>query len=85
MIEEDCPGILHGAMGFPVGLCEDEDIDRSCGRVQQKAKDLVKVAKDISREYGIPIINQRLISVTPIALLQEVFQVVGAEYIKTAR
>ena len=75
MIEEDCLDIRTVTMGISLLDCADEDIDRSCEKIYKKittkAKDLVKVAKDISREYGIPIINQR-VSVTPIALLQSV-------------
>ncbi len=33
------------------------------------AKDLVKVGKDIEREFGIPIVNKR-VSVTQFPLLQ---------------
>lgn len=32
------------------------------------AKDLVKVGKDIEREFGIPIVNKR-VSVTPISII----------------
>lgn len=38
--------------------------DRICGR----AKDIVKVAENLGKTYGIPIINKR-ISVTPISLI----------------
>ena len=53
--------------------CCDSDIDRSCrkkyiNKITRLAKDLVKTGEDISREYGIPIINKR-ISVTPISML----------------
>lgn len=41
---------------------------RSKKKICTLAKDLVKVGDDISREYGIPVVNKR-ISVTPIALL----------------
>jgi len=85
MIEEDCLDIRTVTMGISLLDCADEDIDRSCEKIYKKittkAKDLVKVAKDISREYGIPIINQR-VSVTPIALLQSVS---GGDCIKYAK
>lgn len=72
MIEEENLDIRTITMGISLLDCADSDIDRSCKKVYDKittkAKDLVKVAKDIEREYGIPIINQR-ITVTPIAML----------------
>ena len=59
-------------MGISLLDCCDSDIDRSCEKIYNKitrlAKDLVKTGEDISREYGIPIINKR-ISVTPISML----------------
>ena len=85
MIEEDCLDIRTVTIGISLLDCADEDIDRSCEKIYKKittkAKDLVKVAKDISREYGIPIINQR-VSVTPIALLQSVS---GGDCVKYAK
>lgn len=37
-------------------------------KIYEAAKDLVKTGEEISREFGIPIVNKR-ISVTPIALI----------------
>ena len=57
-------------MGISLAACADEDINRMCTKVYDRitttAKDLVKVADDLEREYGIPIANKR-VSVTPIA------------------
>lgn len=75
MIDEECLDIRTITMGISLMDCADTDIDRSCEKIYrkitEKAKDLVQTARDISTEYGIPIINQR-ISVTPISLLQSV-------------
>lgn len=75
MIDEECLDIRTVTMGISLMDCADADIDRSCEKIYAKlttkAKDLVQTAKDISREYGIPIINKR-ISVTPISLLVSV-------------
>ena len=64
-------------MGISLLDCIDSDIDKACDKVYDKicryAKDLVKTGEDISREYGIPIINKR-IAVTPIAMLASVCQ-----------
>lgn len=75
MIEEQNLDIRTITMGISLLDCADSDIDKACDKVYEKivryARDLVKVGNDISKEYGIPIINKR-ISVTPISLLQSV-------------
>ncbi len=75
MIDDQNLDIRTITMGINLLDCADADIDRSCEKIYQKitekAKNLVQVAKDIEREYGIPIINQR-ITVTPISLLVDV-------------
>jgi uncharacterized protein (UPF0210 family) len=72
MIEEDHLDIRTITMGISLLDCADADIDRSCQKIYDKvlgkAKNLVQVAGQIQKEYGIPIINKR-ISVTPISLL----------------
>lgn len=72
MIDEECLDIRTITMGISLLDCADPDIHVSCAKVEEKicrlAKDLVKVGDDISREYGIPVVNKR-ISVTPIAML----------------
>ena len=85
MIEEQNLDIRTITMGISLLDCADSDIDKSCEKIYTKittfAKDLVKVGDDISKEYGIPIINKR-ISVTPISLLQSVS---GGDCVKYAR
>lgn len=75
MIEEENLDIRTITMGINLLDCADSDIDVSCEKIYHKittrAKDLVKVAKEIQGEYAIPIINQR-ITVTPISLLVNV-------------
>ena len=75
MIQEENLDIRTITMGISLLDCADSDIDRSCekiyNKITTKAKDLVKVAKEIEGEYGIPIINQR-ITVTPISMLVSV-------------
>jgi uncharacterized protein (UPF0210 family) len=57
-------------MGISLFGCADEDLARMCTKVYDRithtAQNLVKVALDLEREYGIPIANKR-VSVTPIA------------------
>lgn len=72
MIDEECLDIRTITMGISLLDCADQDIHESCRKIERKichlAKDLVKVGDEISREYGIPVVNKR-ISVTPIAFL----------------
>ena len=72
MIENENLDVRTITMGISLLDCIDEDIDKACIKVYDKicryAKDLVKTGEDISRDFGIPIINKR-ISVTPIAML----------------
>ena len=59
-------------MGISLLDCIEPDPKRACekiyNKITTKAARLVPVVEDISREYGIPIVNKR-ISVTPIAML----------------
>ena len=68
-------------LGISLLDCIDADLDRLCDKIYAKitrtARNLVSVGEDISREFGIPIVNKR-ISVTPIAL-------VGAAACNTSR
>lgn len=86
MIDEENLDIRTITMGINLMDCADSDIDKSCQKIYDKittkAKDLVKTAKDIEREYGIPIINQR-ITVTPISLLVSVSGGDPVKYAKT--
>ena len=72
MIQDECLDIRTITMGISLLDCIDSDINVACEKVYEKitrcAKDLVSVANDISKEFGIPIINKR-ISVTPIAIV----------------
>lgn len=72
MIEKENLDVRTITMGISLLDCIDSDVDRLCERIYQKiydaAKDLVKTGEDISREFGVPIVNKR-ISVTPIGLI----------------
>ena len=72
MIQDECLDIRTITMGISLLDCIDNDINKACQKVYDKitrcAKDLVKTADEISKEFGIPIINKR-ISVTPIAIV----------------
>lgn len=72
MIEEEHLDIRTITMGISLLDCIDSDATKACQRIYDKittkAKNLVKVAEAIQREYGVPIVNKR-ISVTPISLV----------------
>lgn len=59
-------------MGISLLGCVSDDektlLTRIYDTICQKAEHLTEVSHDISREYGVPIINRR-ISVTPVALI----------------
>lgn len=72
MIEKENLDVRTITLGISLLDCIDSDINVLCDRIYNKiyeaAKDLVKTGDQISREFGIPIVNKR-ISVTPIALI----------------
>lgn len=57
-------------------------MSKSRRKICRIAKDLVPVAEEISRTYGIPIVNKR-VSVTPISLLCSATQGDPIEYALT--
>ena len=77
MIDNEHLDVRTITMGISLIDCIDSDIDKACDKIYDKicryAKDLVRTGEDISREYGIPIINKR-IAVTPIAMVAGVCQ-----------
>ena len=72
MIEQENLDVRTITMGINLLDCADRDLNRLCDKIYEKitrlAKDLVKTGEDISREYGIPIVNKR-VSITPISLV----------------
>lgn len=72
MIDNEDLDVRTITMGISLLDCIDPDIDKACTKVYDKicryASDLVKTGEDISKQYGIPIVNKR-VAVTPIAML----------------
>ncbi|MEG0845808.1 MAG: PFL family protein [Niameybacter sp.] len=72
MIQEANLDIRTITMGISLLDCISADMDTLCENIYNKittcAKDLVSTGEQISKKYGIPIVNKR-ISVTPIALI----------------
>ncbi len=72
MINQENLDVRTITLGISLLDCIDRDLDRLCDNIYKKitrvAKDLVSTGDEISKEFGIPIVNKR-ISVTPIALI----------------
>ncbi len=72
MIAEENLDVRTITLGISLMDCIDSDLQKLKEKIYRKiydaAKDLVKTGEEISREFGIPIVNKR-ISVTPIALI----------------
>lgn len=72
MIEKENLDVRTITLGISLMDCISSDLDELCNNIYNKiydtAKDLVKTGDQISREFGVPIVNKR-ISVTPIALV----------------
>ena len=72
MITQENLDVRTITMGISLLDCIDSDLgamkEKIYGKITGKARDLVRTGEEISREYGIPIVNKR-ISVTPAALL----------------
>jgi len=74
MVQEENLDIRTITMGISLRDCSDADHRAACRKIYDKitrlAGPLVRAGEEISREYGLPIVNKR-ISVTPIALVAE--------------
>lgn len=72
MFQEQHLDVRTITMGISLFDCSTADSTETCRRIYDKicrrAENLIRVGEDISREYGIPIINKR-IAVTPISMI----------------
>ena len=72
MFDQNKLDVRTVTMGISLLGCVSDDEKMLCTKIYdticRKAEHLTSVSHDISREYGVPIINRR-ISVTPIALI----------------
>lgn len=75
-------------MGISLLDTMSSSVDTLCKNIENKilhyAKDLVKTGNDISNEYGIPIVNER-ISITPMSIITESCCKKDSDYIKVAK
>ena len=72
MIEQENLDVRTITMGINLLDCADSDLEVTRKKIYDKiisyASNLVSTGEEISREFGIPIVNKR-ISITPIALV----------------
>ena len=72
MIEQENLDVRTITMGISLLDCIDSDIEKVNENIYNKIKkyaaNLVETGEQISKEFGIPVVNKR-ISVTPIALV----------------
>ena len=75
-------------VGISLLDCVGTDVDDTCTKIYNKittyAKDLVSTGQEISRRYGIPIVNKR-VSVTPIALVGGSVCKTTGDFVKIAK
>ena len=68
MVEQENLDVRTITIGISLLECIDSNLDKLNENIYNKittvAKDLVKTGEEISREFGIPIVNKR-ISITP--------------------
>ena len=88
MIEKDNLDVRTITLGLSLLDCMDSDIDKVCDkiydRITTKASRLVETGEEISREFGIPIVNKR-ISVTPIGIVGSAAAKSTDDFVKIAK
>ena len=76
MVEKEHFDVRTITMGISLLPCVRDDAkltaDLCYDRICKRAENIVKVAKDLENEYGVPIINKR-VSITPASLLTSSF------------
>jgi uncharacterized protein (UPF0210 family) len=88
MIEKENLDVRTITMGISLLDCIDSDLDTLKKNIHEKiyrcAKDLVRTGEEISRDFGIPIVNKR-ISVTPIAIIGSSACHTEADFVEIAK
>lgn len=87
MIDHENLDVRTITMGINLLGCSDSDLEVTCRNIYDKivtlAGNLAVTAEDISKEYGIPIVNKR-ISITPISLVGAACCRTAEDYVKIA-
>lgn len=88
MIEQENFDVRTITMGINLLDCASTDLDELCQNIHNKitrlAKNLVKTGEEISKEFGVPIVNKR-ISITPISLVGGSACKTTDDYVKIAK
>ncbi len=76
MVEKEHFDVRTITMGISLFSCIREDAKKTAtlcyDKICKKAENIVKVAEELGKEYGVPVINKR-ISITPASLLTSSF------------
>lgn len=87
MIAEENLDVRTITIGISLLDCADASLEKTCKNIQNKirhyASNLVQTGDEISREYGIPIVNKR-VSITPISLVGAACCKTPADYVTIA-
>ena len=88
MIQDENLDVRTITMGISLLDCADAGVGATCEKIRAKilrlAGGLVRTGEDISREFGIPIVNKR-ISITPISLVGASCCRTPGDYVTIAR
>lgn len=88
MIEKENLDVRTITMGISLLDCADNDLNVVKEKIYRKittlAKNLVNTGEEISREFGIPIVNKR-ISITPISLVGGACCKTSDDYVEIAK
>ncbi len=88
MIEQENLDVRTITLGINLLDCADSDLSVTNDKIYRKittvARDLVKVGREIERDFGIPIVNKR-ISITPISLVGSACCKTPEDYVTIAR
>ncbi len=86
MLKNENLDVRTVTLGVSLRDCVSSSAEELCTRIRLKivkhAKDLVSVCNQVSKKYGIPIVNKRL-AITPIAAVAEGLK--GEDYLKVAK
>ncbi len=88
MIEQENLDVRTITMGINLLDCADKSLEVTCDNIYRKittlASELVSTGEEISREFGIPIVNKR-ISITPISLVGGACCKIPGDYVQIAK
>lgn len=88
MIEQEHLDVRTITMGISLLDCADKELTVTCEKIYSKittlARQLVQTGEDISKEFGIPVVNKR-ISITPISLVGSSCCRTPGDYVQIAK